>query len=97
MKEIDVEAKSGGKVVATGKAKQYESLAEAIKDQGGETKVLSLINAQLKTNVMNTLRRPKSEVAAMASLLAKAKKENPALYQKALENMKKLGIPIEGM
>jgi hypothetical protein len=99
MKDIEIVAKTGSKEKGNvteikGKATQYESLKEAIAAMKGEDKVLALINAQLKTDAMNALRRPKSETTAIAKGLESLKARDPKKYEEARKLLALQGITI---
>jgi len=72
MKEIEILAKTKGQPDLKGKCKQYASLVEAGKDLGEEN-ALERINAQIKTDAMNKLRKPASGALSLGKLIASAK------------------------
>jgi hypothetical protein len=95
MKKVEITATTGKKGEANfkelkGEAKQYESLAEAIKDLKGEPPVLALINRQIKTDSLNALRKPSE--ASLGKLVNKLPKEG---QEKIAEILKKYGIKQE--
>lgn len=55
MQVCTADVKSKSKVVGQASYKKYDSVAEAVQDMGEED-ILSLINAQVKTNAMNLTR-----------------------------------------
>jgi hypothetical protein len=82
MKEIEKDVKSKGKVVGKVKAKQYDTIAEAIKDLT-EKGALGKLNAQVLTDTMNKARKPSEDV--MMKLLKKAPPEAQAAIKAILE------------
>ena len=95
MKKVEIKATTGKKGEANykeivGDAKQYDSIAEAIKDLKEEKNVLALINRQIKTDALNALRKPSE--ASLGKLVNKAPKE---AQDKIQEILKKYGIKTE--
>jgi hypothetical protein len=89
MKEIEKDVKSKGKVVGKVKAKQYDTLAEAVKDLTEKVALVKL-NSQVLTDAMNKARKPSEDV--MAKLLSKAPPEAQAAIKAILE---KHGMKVE--
>ena len=92
MKKIQIVAKTGKEGTPNykevkGEAKQYDSLAEAIKDLKDEAAVLALVNRQIKTDALNSLRKPSE--ASLGRLVGKAPKE---AQEKIADILKKYGI-----
>ena len=72
MKEIEIVAKTKGQPDLKGKCKQYASMVEASKDLGEEN-ALERLNAQVKTDAMNKLRKPATGALSLGKLIAAAK------------------------
>jgi len=86
MRMIPIEAKSIDKAtnkvtVTAGEAKQFANIAEAVKDYGGEDKVLAIINMHTKIRALDALRKN-----ASPSLMKMFKSASP----EAQEKIKKL-------
>jgi hypothetical protein len=96
MKEIEIIAKTKGQPDLKGKAKQYDSLAEAEKDLTKEI-ALAILNAQVKTNAMNKLRKPATGALSLGKLIASAKasgKLTKDAQDKLADILKKAGVTI---
>ena len=96
MKEIEIVAKTNGQPDLKGKAKQYESMAEAEKDLTKEI-ALAILNAQVKTNAMNKLRKPATGALSLGKLIASAKasgKLTKDAQDKLADILKKAGVVI---
>ena len=86
MRMIPIEAKSIDKATnkataIAGEAKQFANIAEAVKDYGGEDKVLAIINMHTKIRALDALRKN-----ASPSLMKMFKSASP----EAQEKIKKL-------
>lgn len=93
MKKIAIVAKTGSKEKnnlkeVKGEVPQYETIAEAIKTLK-EDVVLALINRQVKTDALNSLRKPSN--ASLGRLVGKAPKE---AQDKIADILKRYGIAV---
>jgi hypothetical protein len=99
MKVIDIVAKTKGQPDLTGKCNQYDSLTEAEKALGAEA--LAKLNAQIKTDAMNKLRKPATGALSLGKLIASAKasgKLTKDAQDKLADILKKAGVVIpEGL
>ena len=96
MKDIELVAKTKGQPDNKGKCKQYDSLAEAEKDLTKEV-ALAKLNAQVKTDAMNKLRRPATGAISLGKLIASAKasgKLDKSAQEKLAEILKKAGVVV---
>ena len=96
MKEIEIVAKTKGQPDLKGKTKQYDSLAEAEKDLTKEI-ALAILNAQVKTNAMNKLRKPATGPLSLGKLIAAAKasgKLTKDSQDKLADILRKAGVVI---
>ena len=96
MKVIEVLAKTKGQPDIKGSCKQYASFAEAGKDLG-EDGALERLNAQIKTDAMNKLRRPAGGAVSLGKLIAAAKasgKLTKEAQEKLADVLKKAGVDI---
>lgn len=94
MKKIQIKATSGTKgkpdyKETVGEAVQYDSTAEAIRTLKEEG-TLALINRQLKTDALNSLRKPSE--AGLGRLVSKAPAE---AKEKIADILKKYGIKTD--
>ena len=95
MKEIDLLVKTKGQPDIKGKCKQYDTMAEAEKELGKEA--LAKLNAQVKTDAMNKLRRPATGALSLGKLIASAKasgKLSKDAQDKLADILKKAGVVI---
>lgn len=96
MKEIEIVAKTKGQPDLKGKVKQYDSLAEAGKLLG-EADALARLNAQVKTDGMNKLRKPATGATSIGKLIASAKasgKLTPKAQAELAAILKNAGVVI---
>ncbi|MEM2125009.1 MAG: hypothetical protein QXQ53_01265 [Candidatus Methanosuratincola sp.] len=85
MKEIEIVAKAKDKLTGKmteikGKCKQYASLNEAVKDMGGEEKVLAIVNMHVKIRALDSLRR-----GSTPSVFKAFKTASPEAQKKIME------------
>jgi hypothetical protein len=95
MKELEITAKTKGQPDLKGKCMQYDSLAEAEKALGKEA--LAKLNAQVKTDAMNKLRKPATGALSLGKLIASAKasgKLTKDAQDKLADILKKAGVTI---
>ena len=96
MKDVELLVKTKGQPDIKGKCKQYETLAEAEKDLTKEV-ALAKLNAQVKTDAMNKLRRPAGGAVSLGKLIASAKasgKLTKDAQEKLADILKKAGVVI---
>ena len=72
MKTLEVDVKSKQDVVGVAQYPEYDNVAEAVEDQT-EVSILSLINAQARTNAMNVVRNAAVGRPSKKKLLRKAR------------------------
>ena len=72
MKNLEVDVKSKSDVVGVAQYPEYDNVEEAVVDKG-EVYILSLINAQARTNAMNTVRNAAVGRPSKKKLMRKAR------------------------